>query len=62
MACQNEQMCSVLKAEIDDVINWVQALWDKNASTEEWGFLLVDAKNTFNEINQVRMLWTAIHL
>ena len=37
-------------------------LWDKNWSTEEWNFLLVDANNTFNENNWVGMLWTVWHL
>ena len=29
---------------------------------ENWGFLLVGAKNAFNEINRVGMLWTVFHL
>ena len=31
-------------------------------STEEWGFLLVDANNWFNEINRVGMIWTVQYL
>ena len=58
MACQDDQMCAGLKSGINSMIHRVQALWDKNLSTDEWGFLLVDAKNVFNQINRVRMLWT----
>ena len=45
MACQYDQLCDGLKAGIDGAINRVQALQDENSSTEEWGFLLVDANN-----------------
>ena len=62
MACQDYQLCAGLKAGIGGVIHGVQALWDENLSTEEWGFLLADAKNTFNEIHRVGMLWTVRHI
>ena len=38
MECQDDHICAGLKAGIDGVIHWVQALWDENSSTEEWGF------------------------
>ena len=44
MACQYDHLCAGLKAVIDGAIHGVQGLWDKNLSTEEWRFLLVDAK------------------
>ena len=47
---------------MDDTIHRVQALWDENLTTENWGILFVDAKNAFNEINRVGMLWTVRHL
>ena len=58
MMCQDYQLCAGLKAEIYGAIHGFQALWDKNFTTEEWGFLIVNAKNVFNDINQVGMLWT----
>ena len=61
-AWHDDQMCAGLKSGIDGAIHGVQSLWDKNSSTEEWGFLLVDAKNAFNGINRVGMLWTVQHL
>ena len=48
MAFQYDQLCV---RGINSAIHGVQALWDKNLTTENWGFLLVDAKNTFNDIN-----------
>ena len=40
----------------------VQTLWDKNSNTKDWGFLLVDAKNAFNEIIRFGILWMVRHL
>ena len=58
MVCQDEHMCAGLKAGIDGAIHRFQTLWDENLSTEEWDFLLVDAKNTFNDISRVIILLT----
>ena len=62
MASQYYQLCAGLKSVADGAIHRFQTLWDKNSSTEEWGVLLVDAKNAFNKINRVGMLWTVRHL
>ena len=62
MACQDYHLCARLKAGINGAIHGVQALWCDNLSTEEWGFLLVDAKNAFNKINRFRMLCMVQHL
>ena len=62
MACHYYQFCARLKAGIDSAIHRVQSLWYENLTTEDWGFLLVDARNTFNNINRVRTLWTVRHL
>ena len=29
--------------------------------TQEWGFLFIDARNAFNEINRTVMLWVIRH-
>ena len=62
MACQDDQLCAVIKAGIDGAIHGVQDLWHKNSSTEEWVFKLVYAKNAFNEIDRVGMLWMVKNL
>ena len=62
MECQDDQLCAELKTGIDGIIHGVQALWDENSYTEEWGFLLIDAKNAFNNINRVGMLWAVQNL
>ena len=60
--CQDYQLCVGLKAGIDSNVHRVQAIWDTKSTREDWGFLLVDPKNAFNEINWIGMLWTVCHL
>ena len=62
ITCQDDQLCAGLKAVIDGAFQGVQDIWDKNLTTEEWRFLLVDTMNAFKEINRVGMLWTVRHL
>ena len=52
-ACQYDQMCAQLKSGIDGAVHGVQDIWDTKLTTEDWVFTLVDAKNAFNEINQI---------
>ena len=48
---QDDKICSGLKVVTNGSIYGVQAIWYTNLSTEDWGFLMVDVKNKFNEIN-----------
>ena len=61
-ACQYEQIYARLEAVIDGDVHCIQAIWDANSSTENWGFLLVKAKSASNEITCVGMPWTVFHL
>jgi hypothetical protein len=36
-------------------------MWELHKAEEEWGFLLIDARNAFNEMNRTIMLWTVQH-
>ena len=60
--CQCYQICAVLKALIGGAIHRYQAIWDANLSTENWVFILVDAKNASNKIDCILMLWKVFHL
>ena len=60
--CQNNSICVSLKAGFNGAMHGVHAIWDANLSTEDWGLLLVDVNNEFNEINQIRLLWKVCHL
>ena len=62
VACGNNNLCAGLKAGIEGGIHAIQQIWDSHNNEEEWGFLLVDAKNAFNKLNRTLMLWTVRHL
>ena len=62
MACQDDHLFAGLKVGIDGAVHGVQAIWDENLTTDNWGFLLVYAKNAFNRVNQIGMPWTVRYL
>ena len=53
MVCQDGELFSELRGVINGAVHRVQAIWDKNSTTEDWGFFLIYANNTFNEMNQI---------
>ena len=57
-ACQGDQLCDGLIAGIGGAFHMVQDIWGTKLTTEDWGFLTVYAKNAFNDINLIRVLWT----
>ena len=36
-------------------------LWHQNSQEEDWGFLLIDARNAFNEENWTEIIWAVQH-
>jgi hypothetical protein len=59
--CGIHQLCAGLEAGIEGGIHAIEELWKQHEEEEEWGFLLVDASNAFNELNRTAMLWTIRH-
>jgi hypothetical protein len=59
--CGIDQLCAGLEAGIEGGIHAIDELWRQHEEEEEWGFLLVDAANAFNELNRTAMLWTIRH-
>ena len=61
-ACGTDQLCSGLEAGIEGGIHHMRSMWDEHeGDEEEWGVLLIDAKNAFNEGNRKMMLWVIRH-
>ena len=56
-ACSTEQMCGGMVAGFEDGIHAMRLLCQEKSKEEDWGFLLIDARNTFNEDNMLEMLW-----
>ena len=42
-------------------IQLVRLLWHQHAQEEDWGFLLIEARNVLNEDNRTVMLWEVLH-
>ena len=60
-ACGTEQLCGGLEAGTEGRIHAVRLLCQHHAQEEDWGFLLIDARNAFNEENHTAMLWAVRH-
>ena len=61
LACGAKQVGAGLEAGIEGAIHHIAELWDELGHEDEWGVLLVDARNAFNEADRWAMLWTARH-
>ena len=60
-ACGTTQLAGVLEAGIEGAIHTMRVLWDEHKKEEDWGFLLIDTRNAFNEENRTAMLWVIRH-
>ena len=54
-AFRTEQLCREMRAGIERGIQTMRLMWVQHAHEEDWGFLFIDACNTFNKKN-----WTGI--
>lgn len=61
-ACGVDQLCSGLSCGIEGGIAAAKELWRSQSDDEDWGYLTIDAKNAFNELSRVQMLWSVRHL
>ena len=60
-ACGTMQLTGGVEAGIEGAIHAMRALWEEHKHEEDWGFLLIDARNTFNEENRTAMRWDVRH-
>ncbi len=60
-ACGRLQLCAGLESGSEGGIHSINSLWEQMHGEDEYGFLLVDAKNAFNEMNRTTMLWVVRH-
>ena len=52
-----KQLTGGVKVSIVERIHAMRLLWEPHPQEEDWGFLLIDARNAFNEDNRTEMLW-----
>ena len=50
-----------LEAGIEGAIHAMSVLFEEHRKEEDWGFLLIDARNEYNEENRTAMLWDVWH-
>ena len=60
-ACGTTQMAGGLEVEIEGAIHAIRVLWEEHKKEEDWEFLLIDARNAFNEEKRTAMLWAVRH-
>ena len=60
-ACGTEQLVGGVEVGIEGGIHAMHLLWAHHSKEEDWGFLLIDEQNIFNEENQREMLWDIRH-
>ena len=60
-ACGTEQLAGGVEAGIEGAIHAARLQWAQHSQEEDWGFLLIDARNAFNEENRTAMLWAVRH-
>ena len=60
-ACRTKQLAGDVEAGIEGGIHAMCVLCQENSQEEDWGFLLIDAQNAFNEENRTTMLWAIWH-
>ena len=59
---QDYQICDGFNELINGAVYGVQEIWYASLYTGYWGFLLVVANNSFNDINRIGMFLTVRHL
>ena len=60
-ACGTTQIAGGLEAGIEGAIHAMRVLFEEHWEEEDWGYLLIDACNAFNEENRTAMLWAVRH-
>ena len=60
-ACGTTRLEGGLETGIEGAIHAILVLWEEQETEEDWGFLLIEARNAFNEENWTTMLWAVRH-
>ena len=47
--------------DIEGGIHAMRLLWEQHSQEEDWGFLLIDARNDFNQENRTEILLSVQH-
>ena len=59
--CGTSKLAGGVEEGINGDINAMRVLWEEHLPEEDWGFLLIDTWNAFNEENCKTMPWAVRH-
>jgi hypothetical protein len=62
IVCGFDQLCTGHEAGCETAAHWAALEWDRLSEMVDFGTLLIDAENAFNEVNRCLMLWNIRHL
>ena len=60
-ACGTAQLDGAVEAGREGGIHAIRVLREEHSQEEDWGFLLIDAWNAFNEENRTAIIWAVRH-
>ena len=60
-ACGTTHLAGGVGAGIEGTIHAMRVFWEEHKHEEDWGFILIDARNAFNEEKRTAMLWAVRH-
>jgi hypothetical protein len=60
-ACKIHNVCVGLQGGIEAAIHTMNTMWGSQRMEKEGGFVLIDAKKSFNEMDWTVMLWNVRH-
>ena len=56
-----ENIARSIEAGIEGGIHAIRMMWQHHSQEEDWGLLLIDARNVFNEENRTAVIWDVSH-
>ena len=59
--CKSTQLCAGLEGGVEGGVHAMEHLVSQHKDEEDWGFLVIDARNAFNELNRTLMLYVVRH-
>ena len=60
-ACRTKHLAGGVDAGIERAIHAMRVLWEEHKHEEDWGFILIDMPNKFNEEKRAAMIWDVRH-
>ena len=60
-SCGATHLAGGVEVGVEGAIHAMSVLWEEHNQDEDWVFLLIDARNAFNEENRTAISWVVRH-